>query len=92
MLADFALLEPCGEGNPCPELELGATVRRAREVTGGHLKLELELDGGERVGAFGPNLGARAGTISGRVVVRGRLRRDRYRGGDAAELLLLAVT
>jgi single-stranded-DNA-specific exonuclease len=92
VLADFALLEPCGEGNPCPELELGATVLRAREVAGGHLKLELELDGGERVGAFGPGLGARAGTISGHVVVRGRLRRDRYRGGATAELLLLAVT
>jgi single-stranded-DNA-specific exonuclease len=92
VLADFALLEPCGEGNPCPELELRATVLRAREVSGGHLKLELELDGGERVGAFGPGLGARAGALSGSVVVRGRLRRDRYRGGDAAELLLLTVT
>jgi single-stranded-DNA-specific exonuclease len=92
VLADFALLEPCGEGNPCPELELGATVLRAREVTGGHLKLELELDGGERLGAFGPGLGARAAAVSGHVVVRGRLRRDKYRGGDATELLLLSVT
>lgn len=92
VLADFALLEPCGEGNPAPELELGATVLRAREVSGGHLKLELELEGGERLGAFGPGLGARAGALSGQVVVRGRLRRDRYRGGDAAELLLVTVT
>lgn len=91
VLADFALLEPCGEGNPCPALECVATVLRAREVTGGHLKLELELEGGERLGAFGPGLGARAGALSGRVVVRGRLRRDRYRGGGAAELLVLAV-
>jgi single-stranded-DNA-specific exonuclease len=92
VLADFAMLEPCGEGNPSPELELSALVLRAREVAGGHLKLELELDGGERVGAFGPGLGARAGVLSGRIVVRGRLRRDRYRGGDAAELLVVAIT
>jgi single-stranded-DNA-specific exonuclease len=92
VLSDFALLEPCGEGNPSPELEVAATVLRAREVTGGHLKLELELAGGERLGAFGPGLGGRAGALSGRVVVRGRLRRDRYRGGDATELLLVAVT
>src|SRR5690606_6029564 len=45
VLADFSLLEPCGEGNPCPALECVATVLRAREVTGGHLKLELELEG-----------------------------------------------
>lgn len=92
LLADFALLEPCGEGNPCPELELAATVLRAREVSGGHLKLELELAGGERLGGFGPGLGARAGALAGQLLVRGRLRRDRYRGGDAAELLVLAVT
>jgi single-stranded-DNA-specific exonuclease len=92
VFSDFARLEPCGEGNPSPELEIAATVLRAREVTGGHLKLELELTGGERLGAFGPGLGARAAALSGRVVVRGRLRRDRYRGGDATELLLLAVT
>jgi len=88
VLLDFALLEPCGEGNPCPELEIEATVMRAREVQGGHLKLELELPGGERLGAFGPGLGERAAGLSGPVVVGGRLRRDRYRGGDEAELLV----
>jgi single-stranded-DNA-specific exonuclease len=92
VLADFALLEPCGEGNPSPDLQVDATVLRAREVAGGHLKLELELAGGERLGAFGPGLGARASAIKGRVVVRGRLRRDRYRGGAAAELLIVTIT
>jgi single-stranded DNA-specific DHH superfamily exonuclease len=47
VLADFALLEPCGEGNPSPDLQVDATVLRAREVAGGHLKLELELAGPE---------------------------------------------
>jgi single-stranded-DNA-specific exonuclease len=86
VLGDFALLEPCGESNPCPELALEATVLRAREVKGGHLKLELELASGERLGAFGVGLGPRAAELSGAVALRGRLRRDSYRGGDAVEL------
>jgi single-stranded-DNA-specific exonuclease len=86
VLGDFFLLEPCGEGNPSPELRLEAKLLRAREVSGGHLKLELELDGGQRLGAFGPLLGARAAELVERVVVTGRLRPDRFRGGDAVEL------
>ncbi|HEY3498469.1 MAG TPA: single-stranded-DNA-specific exonuclease RecJ [Polyangiaceae bacterium] len=91
VLGDFFLLEPCGEGNPSPELRLDAKLLRAREVTGGHLKLELELDGGERLGAFGPCLGARAAELGERVVVSGRLRPDRFRGGDAVELRITRI-
>ena len=91
VLGDFFLLEPCGEGNPCPELRLDAKLLRAREVTGGHLKLELELDGGERLGAFGPGLGARATELAERVLVSGRLRPDRFRGGDAVELRITRI-
>jgi len=86
VLGDFALLEPCGEANPSPELALEGTLVRAREVKGGHLKLELDLASGERLGAFGVGLGARAPELSGTVAVRGRLRRDGFRGGDAVEL------
>jgi single-stranded-DNA-specific exonuclease len=86
VLDDLALLEPCGEGNPSPELELTATILRAREVKGGHLKLELELASGERLGAFGVGMGERAPGLSGVASLVGRLRRDRYRGGDTAEL------
>ena len=86
VLGDFALLEPCGEGNPCPELTLEARVLRAREVKGGHLKLELELASGDRVGAFGVAMGARATALGESVSVTGRLVRDRFRGGDAAEI------
>jgi single-stranded-DNA-specific exonuclease len=85
VLADLALLEPCGEGNPYPEIELEGAVLVAREVTGGHLKLELDI-AGERVGAFGPGMGARAGEIGKTTIVSGRLRRDTFRGGDAVEL------
>ena len=59
---------------------------RAREVKGGHLKLELELASGDRVGAFGVAMGARATALGESVSVTGRLVRDRFRGGDAAEI------
>jgi single-stranded-DNA-specific exonuclease len=86
VLGDFALLEPCGEGNPCPELELEGTLLRAREVRGGHLKLELELPSRERVSAFGAGMGGRVLEEGKSVTLAGRLVRDRFRGGDAAEL------
>jgi single-stranded-DNA-specific exonuclease len=91
VLRDFQSLEPCGPDNPRPELVLEARVVSAREVTGGHLKLELEHAKGRRIGAFGVELGARANTLGERVIVRGRLRPDTYRGGDAVELKLTAI-
>lgn len=91
LLTDLALLEPCGEGNPYPELEFEADVLVAREVTGGHLKLELDVNG-ERVGAFGPGMGARTSDVGKTATVAGRLRRDTYRGGDAVELKLARLT
>ena len=91
VLGDFALLEPCGEGNPCPELELHGTLLRAREVRGGHLKLEVELASGERVSAFGAGMGARTFEPGASVTMAGRLVHDRFRGGDAAELRLSRV-
>jgi single-stranded-DNA-specific exonuclease len=86
--AELGQLEPCGESNPSPALALVARVVSAREVTGGHLKLELALDSGERLSAFGIAMGSRAQSLSGEVAVSGRLRPDRYRGGGAIELKL----
>ena len=91
VLTELHLLEPCGAGNPLPEIVLEARLISAREVTGGHLKLELGLANGQRLGAFGIELGARAEGLSGDVVVQGRLRRDTYRGGDAIELKLTQI-
>ncbi|MGC4093180.1 MAG: single-stranded-DNA-specific exonuclease RecJ [Polyangiaceae bacterium] len=88
VLSDLAELEPCGLKNPSPSLLVEAKVVVAREVTGGHLKLELEVSRGKRLSGFGVNLGERAASIGERVVVGGRLRRDRYRGGDAVELFV----
>jgi single-stranded-DNA-specific exonuclease len=91
VVSDLSLLEPCGPDNPQPLVLLEARVISAREVTGGHLKLELQLDSGRRVGAFGVALGAQAQGLSGRIVVEGRLRPDTYRGGDAVELKLSRI-
>jgi len=88
VLLDLSELEPCGESNPAPSLALIGRVVSAREVTGGHLKLELSLDSGERLAAFGVGMGARAAALSGDIAVSGKLRPDRYRGGSAIELKL----
>jgi single-stranded-DNA-specific exonuclease len=88
VLGDLLLLEPCGSGNPAPDVLIDAKVLSARAVQGGHLKLELELDSQGRIGAFGVDMGARAADLVGRVTVSGKLRRDRYRGGNAVELKL----
>ena len=88
VLSDLNELEPCGESNAAPALALIGRVVSAREVTGGHLKLELALDGGQRLGAFGIGMGGRAATLVGDVAVSGKLRPDRYRGGSAIELKL----
>lgn len=88
VLQDLALLEPCGLGNPAPALLVEAKVGSARAVNGGHLKLELELASGQRLSAFGIAMGDKASALLSTVVVAGRLRPDRYRGGDAVELFL----
>jgi single-stranded-DNA-specific exonuclease len=85
---ELSELEPCGLRNPSPSLLVEAKLVAAREVTGGHLKLELEVARGKRLSGFGVNLGERATSLGERVLVGGRLRRDRYRGGDAVELFV----
>jgi single-stranded-DNA-specific exonuclease len=91
VLKDLMRLEPCGEANPCPELSFVADLVRAKEVRGGHLKLELELGSGQRLAGFGVNQGALAETLGGRVRVTGSLQPDRWRGGDAVEVRVSSV-
>jgi single-stranded-DNA-specific exonuclease len=91
VFADLMLLEPCGEANPRPELSLNARLIRAREVRGGHLKLELELDSGRRLSGFAVEQGKLAETLGEHVHVVGELRPDRYRGGDALEIRVRSV-
>ncbi len=87
--ADLGKLEPCGAANPAPELVLRAEVLEAREVKGGHLKLELRRPDGSRVSAFALGLGDRAGSLAGgSVVVRGKLRLNTWRGASSVELFV----
>jgi len=91
VLTDMLRLEPCGEANPRPELSLSARLISARPVKGGHLKLELEMPSGCRVGAFAPNQGELAESLAGHVRVVGELRPDRWRGGNAVEVSVRSV-
>lgn len=85
---DLERLEPCGEGNPRPKIELHARVVQARTVKGGHGKLELELPGQRRLGCFWPGSGEQAADLSGaEVTVTGDLQRNRWRGSTTLELL-----
>lgn len=91
VVSDLALLEPCGEANPSPRIVIAdATVRDAREVKGGHLKLSLDA-GGRPMSAFGAEMGSRATSLGKRVHVIGRLRFDDWRGGDAVEVKIDAL-
>ncbi|HEX9621523.1 MAG TPA: single-stranded-DNA-specific exonuclease RecJ [Polyangiaceae bacterium] len=86
VLRDFYRLEPCGEKNPKPALGVQARVRLARQVKGGHLKLELELENGRTLSGFAPGMGEKASDLTESVLAIGTLRPDHFRGGDAAEL------
>jgi single-stranded-DNA-specific exonuclease len=86
LLLDLRELEPCGERNPAPRLRLSGRVRVARELRGGHLKLELEL-GKERISVFAPGLGASLPPLGQRVSVTGQLRKDGFRGDGSLEFL-----
>ena len=83
---DIEQLEPCGQSNPAPRLIVEARVEEAREVRGGHLKLELSLPNGRRLRGFGVGMGELAPTLSGAVTLLGELRRDSYMGGNAVEI------
>lgn len=91
LLHDLELLEPCGEKNPSPKLSLRCSVASAREVRGGHLKLDLRTASGVRVGGFGPGLGSQANELRGEVTIEGELRPDRFAGGGAVEFLVRRV-
>jgi single-stranded-DNA-specific exonuclease len=86
VVTDMDQLEPCGQSNPAPRFVVEACIDEAREVRGGHLKLELSLGRGFRMSGFGVGMGDRASALSGAVTVLGELRRDTYRGGSAVEI------
>jgi single-stranded-DNA-specific exonuclease len=91
IVADIDKLEPCGEANPAPRFYVRGRVAEAKSVKGGHLKLELELDGGRRIGCFGAGMGQSSESLGTSVALLGELRRDNWRGNGAVELLVEKV-
>ncbi len=87
VLSDLYLLEPCGEGNPAPTLRVCGRLLSKRSVRGGHLKLEVELDGSGRLGVFAPSQADQLEKLDGEVILDGRLRKNFFLGETTIELL-----
>jgi len=88
--SDLSLLEPAGEGNAEPVFLVPDARVEDRSVVGAgadHLKLSLRI-GGQRLSAFGFQLGARAEEVGGRICALGSLRPDTWKGGENVELWL----
>ncbi len=81
--------EPCGAANPSPCLALEVQVLRARELRGGHLRVDVQTAAGERLGAFGPAMGALATELlPGPALLLGRLGWSNFGGQPHVELRL----
>jgi single-stranded-DNA-specific exonuclease len=94
VLVDCERLEPCGEGNPSPSLRIqGAEVVSARALKGDSLRLVVRLEGGNGrfLDAFGYGLASHEPARGSIVDLRGRLRRDTYRGRGAVELRITGI-
>jgi single-stranded-DNA-specific exonuclease len=89
--SELMLLEPLGEKNPEPVFEVIGDLTRAQVVGDGHLKLTINVLGRE-LSAFGYQLGAQAAGLAGQVRLRGTLRPDGFRGGEAVELRIEQVS
>ncbi len=92
VVRDLDRLEPCGARNPAPAFRMNARVVSARKVSGGHLKLQLDLGDGSPVGAFLPADKAAGRTPAGLVELVGTMRWDTWRGGEAVEVRLESMT
>jgi len=88
---ELLLLEPCGEGNRLPLIGIAGRVASARELRGGHLRLELQRENGEIIGGFGPRQGHRADAMPSPALAVGTLRVTTFAGRQRAELLVTDV-
>jgi single-stranded-DNA-specific exonuclease len=89
LLAELALLEPHGQGNPHPILRTGPLRLEGspRLFGNGHLAARARGDDGGAVELVGWRWQARASGLSGRFEVLGQLERDGYTGGPVLRLL-----
>ena len=94
VLRDLERLEPCGERNRRPRLVLMASVLSAREVGGGHLKLELEVSGSDQpLSGFAVRMGELAESLAGAAVrCVGDLRYNTFAGRTRAEFFVEEVS
>lgn len=84
-------LEPCGAGNPAPTIGIRGKVEVARELRGGHLRVEVLWDGAARISGFFPGQGSLANRLTGEVLMIGALRATSYLGRERAEVLVSAM-
>lgn len=91
VLADLDRLEPCGERNPRPQLEVRGRVISARAVKGGHLKLSIALPSGGALGGFAVNQGERAPGLSGEIGLIGDLRHNTFPGAAPVEMFVESI-
>jgi single-stranded-DNA-specific exonuclease len=87
---DLQLLEPCGQGNIRPVLQVSGTVESAKEVKGGHLKLDVRLGPGRTLGCFAIAKGSMEPLLRPGVKVNltGDLRKNIWRGRETAEMFV----
>jgi len=90
VMLDLERFEPCGEGNLAPVLRVEEAKVTAVRVHGDHLRLVVR-QGRRLIDAFGYGLASDAPAEGSTVELRGRLRRDTYRGRGAVELRMVGL-
>ncbi len=87
---DLAKLEPCGQGNPRPVIQITGKVKSCKSVKGGHLKLEVTLPKNKPMGCFAIGRGDLENTLlpGTQVTVTGDLRKNEWRGKVTAEMFV----
>jgi single-stranded-DNA-specific exonuclease len=88
---ELRLLEPCGCANPAPTLGVAGRLAFAREVRGGHLRIEITLPRGERICGFAPGQAHAAKTLAGSVLLVGSLRTSMFSGRERVEVLVSSI-
>lgn len=81
VLADLALLEPCGQGNPKPAISITGPVVSHRSFRGGHNKLVIKTPCGEELSCFCP-VSVHLSATEGVMTLTGDLKYSHYCGTE----------